>query len=458
MNPTLSKKQKIALGQLFWENPVRFVFYGGAAGGGKSWLGCYWLMTMCWRFPNTRWFVGRDSLKDTRQSVLISFGKVAKAYNFNDWKYSDNEIRFSNGSAIVFLDLSYYPYKDPLFERLGSKEFTGGWIEEAGEVNFLAFDTLKTRVGRQNNLEYGIVPKILITANPKKNWLFTVFWKHFKANSLPKEYVFIRALYQDNPFLPVEYVENMKLITDKVKIERLLKGNFDYDDNPNSLCDYDSIMAIFGGNIEKRTGIRYLTADIARFGSDKAVIAIWDGLTIIDYCVLAISATTEIQQRINTYRVRYEIPKDRCVADDDGVGGGVVDNCGIKGFVNNSSPLVPLVGAKYDIHGKVIVENYSNLQSQCGYKLAEKINAREISFAKNCIVADDLKDDIALDLEQLQSYRIDDDQKLRIKPKAEIKVDIGRSPDWRDTLLMRMYFEYLHVDNKNKIRILQNLR
>ncbi|MEE0620677.1 MAG: hypothetical protein UC300_06855, partial [Prevotella sp.] len=32
---------------------------------------------------------------------------------------------------------------------------------------------------------------------------------------------------------------------DKVKRERLLKGNWEYDDNPNALCSHDAITAIF---------------------------------------------------------------------------------------------------------------------------------------------------------------------------------------------------------------------
>ena len=47
-------------------------------------------------------------------------------------------------------------------------------------------------------------------------------------------------------------------------------------------------------------------------------------------------------------------------------------------------------------------------------------------------------------IEELQRVkRVDTsaDEPLRIVPKAEIKEAIGRSPDYSDMLMMRMYFE-----------------
>lgn len=441
-NKILSKKQMAALGKL-WDADTKFVFYGGAAGGGKSWLGCYWLMTMCWRYAGSRWFIGRDSLKDTRESVLITFRKVAKTYGFKKWKYTDNQIQFENGSAIVFLDLSFYPEKDPMFERLGSKEYTGGWIEEAGEVHFAAFDTLKSRVGRHMNDVYGIKPKILVTANPKKNWLFDTFWKPFRNKTLAKDYAFIRALYTDNPFLPEDYIENLKSLVDKVKRKRLLEGDFDYDDNPNSLCSYEAIISIFGGNIVEDSIKYYLTADIARFGSDKAIIAVWKGWNLIEYVEFEVSKTTDIQSTILAFRTKYRIPKNRCIADEDGVGGGVVDNCEILGFVNNSLPLPnPDSSENENKDAKQSKsENFFNLQCQMGYKLAEIVNARNMVITAD--IDQDTKDNIVTEIEQLQTWKSDVEGKLRIKPKAEIKAEIGRSPDWRDVLLMRAYWEYI---------------
>lgn len=451
-NPVISSKQAFALTKLAPDDPTKFIFYGGAAGGGKTVLGCYWLMGMCDTFPGTRWFIGRDSIKDTRESVMVTFRKVAKQFGYIDWKANDYEINFLNGSSIVFIDLSYYPIKDPMFERLGSKEYTGGWIEEAGEVHFEAFDTLKSRVGRHMNKEYGIKPKILITANPKKNWIYDVFYKPFLKRTLGADYCFIPALYSDNPFLDRDYIEMLWSLTDKVKIERLRNGNFEYDDNPSMLCTYEGIRAIFGKNKVQRTGKYYLTADIARLGSDQAIILIWDGFVIVDFRTFDISLTTEIEHAIRWYQWKYGIPNSRCIADEDGIGGGIVDSCDIIGFTNNSKAFQFNPNADYDEQLQRYKEHrttevFANLKSQCGYKLAQVINDFGLMFGEHIEMDVDLKDRIARDLEQLQSWEVDKERSLRIKPKEKIKEQIRRSPDWMDVLLFRMFFEYYETDH-----------
>lgn len=256
--------------------------------------------------------------------------------------------------------------------------------------------------------------------------MYTVFYKPYKARCLPTHLCYLSALVQDNPFIEKDYISALLSTSDKVKKERLFKGNWEYDDNPNALCQHDTILEIFGNTLAKRTGEKYLTADIARYGSDVARIAVWDGWDIIEYRCFATSATTEIQVAIEHLRKKHNIPRWRCIADEDGVGGGVVDNCRIRGFVNNSSPFDD--------------ENYLNLQTQCGYKLADHINAGDVGFSAEISVGD--MDTIVVELEQLQTWDVDSDKKLRLKPKEQIKTDIGHSPDWRDTFLMRAYFDY----------------
>jgi phage terminase large subunit len=45
------------------------------------------------------------------------------------------------------------------------------------------------------------------------------------------------------------------------------------------------------------------------------------------------------------------------------------------------------------------------------------------------------------DLEQMKSKDADKDGKRKIVPKDEVKEHLGRSPDYGDSLMMRMFFE-----------------
>lgn len=261
--------------------------------------------------------------------------------------------------------------------------------------------------------------------------MYETFYKPAKKGDLADYMYYLACLVQENPFIDPDYIEGLRTTKDKVKKERLLKGNWEYDDNPNALCTHDAITAIFGNLLALVTDTFYLTADIARFGSDYARIGVWKGYKLVDLKCFPISKTTEIQTCIIHFQKKYRIPKWRCIADEDGVGGGVVDNCDIQGFTNNSRAFND--------------ENYQNLQTQCAYKLAEHINASEVGVDPDLVSPSDVEQ-ITVELEQLQTWKVDDEGKLKIKPKEEIKQDIGCSPDWRDMFLMRCWFDYNEYD------------
>ncbi|MDM8174776.1 phage terminase large subunit [Olivibacter sp. 47] len=224
-------KQEEAL-RILTDDVTEEFLYGGAAGGAKSWTGCCWLMYMCLNYPNTRWFIGREELKRITESTLITFFKVANEYGIRngiDFKYNGqkNFIRFKNGARIDLLELKFLP-RDPVYERFGSTEYTGGWIEEGGEIDFGAYDVLKTRIGRQYNEKYGLIGKLFITCNPKKNWMYTTFYLPNKKGTLPPHMKYLAAFVQDNPHIDKGYLERLKRTKDKAKKERLLNGNWEY--------------------------------------------------------------------------------------------------------------------------------------------------------------------------------------------------------------------------------------
>lgn len=418
------RKQQLAYNRLR-DDTTRYLLYGGGAGGGKSWLGCEWIMMACFNLPGTRWFIGRNNITDTRKSVLVTWRKVAKYYNFNQFKVNTDGIRFYNGSEVVFLDLTFYPKKDPLFEKFGSVEFTGGWIEEAGEVHFLAYDTLKSRIGRHLNKELNIPRKMLITCNPKKNWLYREFYRPWRSGTLPKEMSFVQALPTDNDRLDESYIEGLHEITNKALKERLLFGNWEYDDDPSTLIEYDTILDLWHNDFVDETGERYLVADIATRGSDKFVIGIWDGFVLIDYQIIDKNTGKEIVEDIQKYKERYSIPNSKIIYDGDGVGSALSGWFpGSVEFLNN---------------GRVENgENYENLKAQCYFKLAEKINQAEIYFKKP--VKDKKEEEMIIEeMEQIKERDPDKDGKMRLIRKEDVKSRIGRSPDFTDMMAMRMY-------------------
>lgn len=424
-------KQRLAYHYLS-DKKTKFIFYGGAAGGGKSWLGCEWLLLCSYQFPGTRWFIGRNNLKDTRESALVTWRKVAKMHKFFEYSENDNGIRLHNGSEIVFLDLSFKPFADPMFERLGSKEFTGGWIEEAGEIHSQAFDVLRARVGRHLNDIFGLLPKILVTFNPKKNWLYSDVYKPWREKTLSNDRAFIQALPYDNPYLGEDYLENLRGIKDLVTRSRLLDGKWEYDVDDRALIEYDALSDVFSNTFVARPNDKWITADIALEGSDKFVIGVWDGLALIDYSKIDKSRSDEVIKEIERLKTKHGVPNSRIIYDSDGVGafvGGFVT--GAQAFVNNAAP------EKKDTNPNTPTENYKNLKSQCYYKLAEVVNNREIYL--QAVKDPTERHYVTEELEQVRSGDTDDDRKLQIQPKKVTRQNIGRSPDFSDMLMMRMW-------------------
>lgn len=433
--PTIQPTYKQHLAwQALQDDLCKYVVFGGGAGGAKSWLGCIWEVTNCYLYLGYKGFIGREELSRLKKSTFITFLKVCSFYNIprEDWHFNgqDNYIEFKNGSRIDLLDLAFQP-RDPLYERFGSLEYSSGWIEEAGEVKFLAFDVLKSRIGRHLNRELNIPIKMLITCNPKKNWLYKDVYQPFKNGNLHKDFKFIQSLYQDNPYTAKEYGEQLRSIKDQATKQRLMYGNWEYDDDPSTLIKFENITDLFTNTVDEQG--KYITADIARHGGDRIVIYLWHGWKVKEIQVFEKQGLNITEEKIKELAHKEQVPYSNIIVDEDGVGGGVVDHLqGINGFVNNSSPLEnPVLGYK---------ENYQNLKTQCYYIFAEKVNNHQIAI--NC-PNETFKELIIEELEQVKSK--ESDGKLQLMSKDDIKELIGRSPDFADALMMRVWFELKRI-------------
>src|SRR3990167_4576260 len=417
------------------------LLYGGGAGGGKSHLGCVWAVYMCLAYPGVRGLMGRAVLKTLKESTLLTFFRVCRQFGLKkdiDYKYNyiEGKITFIKTESEIYLkDLKQYP-ADPEVDELGSTEYTFAYIDEASQVSHKAYQIVQSR-SRYRLDEYGLVPKILTATNPTKNFLYAEFYKPFKDNNLQPYRKFIQALVGDNPYISRHYVSNLYKL-DKNSRERLLFGNWEYDDDPSRLFEYEQILDIFTNNKTHGDDVdKFISADIARFGSDKTVIVQWILFHIARIYILEKSSTKEVRELIQKIADLNKIPRSHIVVDEDGIGGGVVDEMqGIKGFVNNSRPRErPLKVLQLTKH------NYSNLKAQCYFLLADYVRESKISSYKE--ITPQTKSYLIEELEQIKRKDYEKESKIAVTPKEEIIELLGRSPDFADAMMMRMLFELI---------------
>lgn len=423
-----NEKQKLAF-QMWADDTTDNIVYGGSKGAGKSFLGCSIITSMCLTYDKTHYFIARKKLNDLRKFTIPSLHEVFTLFNLEskDYNYNgqDNYFEFFNGSKIFLIDAKYLP-SDPMYERFGSMQMTGGWIEEAGEFEKDAKVNLFASIGRWMNKEYGIMGKLLETCNPKKNYLYSDFYKPFKEGTLPSNRGFIQALPQDNKMLPDGYIAHLEEILDAKAKERLLKGNWDYEDNPYSLLDYDSICNAFTNSFIQRTGTRYMSGDIAYLGADVFVITIWDGFVVVKTIVIDKIDETAIGNKFILLANEYSVPYSNIVYDADGLRKFTANSLsklqGAKPFNNNSAPLID--------------KNYGNLKAECAFKLKEMFESNLIYFE-----CQEFRKQFIADLETIHREPMNDEGKIRLEKKSDHKKRTGKSPDFFDSLIMRMLFE-----------------
>ena len=492
-----TEKQIEAWDYLF-NNITTVLFFGGGAGGAKSFLGCAWIILVALKFNGTRWFLARKTLKSLRESTLETFFQVCGNWGIKPekhYKYNSQLgfILFNNGSKIVLLELSSKP-SDPNFEGVGSTEYTGGFIDESTQVAEKGVEAMMSRIRfrlddfvicqacrfmgevpkkikeqlknektfknkkcpKCGKMKLGtLIPKLFLTGNPAKNWTYREYYKKDKDGTIEPYKHFIQSLVVDNKFISKHYIENLKKMKNRAMRERLLYGNWEWDDDEAKLMEYNNILDLFTNEVEDDDTL-YISCDVARRGVDRTVVMLWRGLQVIEIIVLPKEQyykTTQISIFLKTYARRHKVPRSNIVIDEGGVGGGVVDEMEdsdghnqVYAFNGASRAIEPRYEEWEDKTRQKL--NYGNLRGQCYDALGKLVMGAKIS-----ILTEDsqIKDDIIEELSQVKQKDIDKDGKFFIIPKEKIKEDLGRSPDFADCLMMRMVFDLGINENPEEI-------
>lgn len=251
----------------------QLILGGGAAGGGKSYLGSCWLVSSCMRFSDIRAVVARKTLKSLKGSTFNTIKKVCKEWGLvKDKHYKINKLEgtltFWNDSVIIMQEMIDLP-SDPNFERFGSSEYTIAFIDEVSEISEKAVEVLFSRL-RWRISETFKASRMLMSTNPCINWVRSRFVQDDDGNPVVCDdgEAYVPFSVFDNPNLQFvqTYVAGLNKIKDKATRERLLYGNWDFVES-NIMAAYWN----FNGEKHLVTGLRERA-----YNPLKPLISGWD--------------------------------------------------------------------------------------------------------------------------------------------------------------------------------------
>lgn len=132
-------------------------------------------------------------------------------------------VTLTNKSQFIFMAESYDTDKE--LNRFRGLEINGAFIDEANEIQEVTFDKVIERSGSWFHSP-GCPTKIVMTANPSNNWLKERIYNKWRDNNLPNGIAYIPAKIYDNPHIPPDYYESLKMLP-RYQYEVFVEGNWD---------------------------------------------------------------------------------------------------------------------------------------------------------------------------------------------------------------------------------------
>lgn len=207
----------------FFKAKTRYVGYGGARGGGKSWALRKKITLMCLRYSGIRILLLRRTypeLKENHVNTLLTELKGIAKY-----RDSDKVFKFENGSTIK---LGYCAAESDVLQYQGN-EYDVICLDEATQFTEYQYQTLTACLRGANNFP----KRMYLTCNPGgvgHEWVKRLFIsKKYKNSEHPEEYTFIPATVFDNKILLKKdpgYVDMLNNLDDGLR-QAWRDGNWD---------------------------------------------------------------------------------------------------------------------------------------------------------------------------------------------------------------------------------------
>lgn len=222
------------------------VLLSGSVGSSKTTLIAHIALTHCLFNTGARFMLGRLSMPSLRSTL---FNKTIKHIGLDLTEGIDywvnnttGNIKFRNGSEIICRSWS-----DKKYFKVRSLELSGVGIDEIIENETQDFyNEIKMRVGRLPHVKENIIVNATNPGDPS-SWQY----KYFIEPNEGKKHQTIHTYYsltEKNPFLPKQYIEQLKRDLDPKMARRMLYGEW------ISIAD-DVIYYAYDKEINKRSTV-----------------------------------------------------------------------------------------------------------------------------------------------------------------------------------------------------------
>lgn len=176
----------------FFEADARFVAYGGARGGGKSWAVRKKALLLGLRYPGIRMLLLRRTYPELRENHILPLRRDLREVAV--YRESEKAFDFANGSRLKF---GYCASEGDVLQYQG-QEYDVIFIDEATQFTEYQFTTLTACLRGANRFP----KRMYLTCNPGgvgHAWVKRLFIdRAYRGSEAPDDYAFIAARVYDN--------------------------------------------------------------------------------------------------------------------------------------------------------------------------------------------------------------------------------------------------------------------